>query len=203
MDDNSERIRPADVYSLSKRLGKVDFNELVECSSGYKVIRYDKDDTEHQRLLLNLTKALNNFVQTSRKAVRFVGNRINDIGSNLEETITQEMRKVNLDSDKLPVSGYPDLLVKCGSLRAYMEVKSSSMKDKKVNHRLFYYTSGKKVKLDALHLLLQIRLSEERDKTWIVDDWTLRDLFSLKVGLKSEFNANQKDFDELGVLSSG
>ena len=194
-----------ELYKFSKGLGKVDFSELVACSTDHKIIRYDGDDPKHRELLHNLTKALDNFVKSSRKATRFTGNRINDIGSALEETITQEIRKVSLESEKMAGSGYPDLLVMAGDLPVYVEVKSSSTKGTghKVNHRLFYYSTGKKIKMDALHLLLQIDLSEEQNKIWIVDGWTLRDLYGLKVGAKSEFNANQKDCEALGKLGSG
>ena len=192
-----------DVYELSKRLGKMGFADLVRRSSGHTVIRYDGKDAEHRTLARRLTKALNNFVKHSRKATRFTGNRINDIGSALEDTITQEMRKMDLESEKLSKPGYPDLLVRAGGVRAYIEIKSSGTKKKgRVNHRLFYYTSGKKVELDAIHLLLQIELSEVKDKLWIVDGWTLRDLHMLKVSLKSEFNANQKDFEALGAIAA-
>ena len=147
-----------ELYKFSKGLGKVDFSELVACSTDHKIIRYDGDDPKHRELLHNLTKALDNFVKSSRKATRFTGNRINDIGSALEETITQEIRKVSLESEKMAGSGYPDLLVMAGDLPVYVEVKSSSTKGTghKVNHRLFYYSTGKKIKMDALHLLLQI-----------------------------------------------
>ena len=191
-----------DAYEFAKSLGAVDFSKLVRCTSEHKIIQYNPDNPSHALMLKNLTKALNNFVKYTRKATRFTGNRINDIGSALEETVTQEIRKVNLHSEKMGGSGYPDLLVTSGDLSAYVEIKSSGIKKKgTINHRMFFYTSGKKVERDALHLLLQIELSEERDRMWIVDSWTLRDLHDLKVRLKTEFNANHKDCKALGSLS--
>ena len=190
-------------YTSSKELGKIDFSKLVHDSSTFKIIPVDMNDADHKTAITLLGKALNNFVNFSRKATRFTGNRVNDIGSALEETIQQEISKVGLKAEKSKGSGYPDLIIKYGNLMIYVEMKSSGTKKKyEVNHRLFYYTSGKKIKTDALHLLLQIELTEVKDKIWIVDSWVLRDLAKLKVGLKSEFNANQKDFDMLGSISS-
>jgi hypothetical protein len=57
--------------------------------------------------------------------------------------------------------------------------------------------------LDAHHLLLQIQIIEEADKYWKVASWELRDLYNLKVGLKTEWNANQGDFDDAGLLVKG
>ena len=191
------------IYKFSKDLGKVDFSELVKSSSGFEIIPTDLKKPEHVTVVDLLVKALNNFVASSRKATRFTGNRVNDIGSALEETIRQEVLKVGMNAGKLKGSGYPDLVITHNDLTVYVEMKSSGTKNKDtVNHRLFYYTSGKKIKTNAIHLLLQIDLTEEKDKIWIVDGWILRDLIKLKVGLKSEFNANQKNFDELDTISS-
>jgi len=192
-----------DIYRFSKDLGKIDFVKLVHESAGHDMIRYDPTDEIHKTVLDKMSDALNTFVKSSRRATRFTGNRVNDIGSTLEETIMQEMKKVGLDSKKLSGSGYPDLMITHCELDVYVEMKSSSVKNGNVNHRLFYYTSGKKITVDAIHLLLQIALTEEKDKIWIVDNWTLRDLYDLKVGLKAEFNANQRDFDSLGSIASG
>ena len=172
----------SDIYGFSKGLGKIDFHELVARDTGHPIIQYNASNTTHCDLLRNLSKVLNNFVRTSRKATRFTDNRINDIGSALEETITQEIRKMNLQSEKILGTGYPDLSVSSNDLLAYVEIKSSSIKSRggSVNHRLFYYSTSKKIKVNALHLLLQIDLSEEQDKIWIVDGWVLRDLFGLK-----------------------
>jgi hypothetical protein len=45
---------------------------------------------------------------------------------------------------------------------------------------MFYFTSGKKIKSDARHLLLQIQMEEESNKYWKVISWQIRDLSGLK-----------------------
>lgn len=191
-----------EIYEFSKKLGKVKFSDLVKESSGFEMIPLDNG--EDNEILEELIKALNNFVKSTRKATRFTGSRVNDIGTALEETITQEILKTKLKVTKLGTSGYPDLCVYYKNKVTYIELKVSGNKNKKqTHHRLFYYTSGKKIISDARHLLLQIELTEEQNKIWIVDSWVLRDLSKLQVQLKTEFNANQQSFDLLGELASG
>ena len=60
--------------------------------------------------------------------------------------------------------------------------------------RSFYYSSPKKIDSDARHLLLQVRMEEEADKYWKVISWEVRDLSSLEVQLKTEFNVGSKEF---------
>ena len=56
----------------------------------------------------------------------------------------------------LPTMGYPDIeLVDQHGRLTYLEVKiSSSVKHSSL--RSFYYTTGKKIKTDASHLLLEV-----------------------------------------------
>jgi len=74
----------------------------------------------------------------------------------------------------------------------YLEIKISS-KTKRDRFRTFYYTSGKKITSDTRHILLGLLVTEESDKYWKIENWTLTDLSKLKVCLKPEFNASNID----------
>ena len=116
----------------------------------------------------------------------------------------EEMKKTTLNPVKLGSSGYPDLLIVLDGKTSYLELKTSAQKNKKgTHHRLFYFTSGKKIKADAHHLLLQIQISKDMETIWKVEYWELRDLYKLNVGLKTEWNANQADFNNAGLLLQG
>jgi hypothetical protein len=123
----------------------------------------------------------------------------------MENGIVEEMKKTKLlKPTELGSSGYPDLYVEYNKQKIYIELKTSAQKKKKeTNHRLFYFTSGKKINCDAHHLLLQVQIEEEVDKYWQVVSWQLRDLYNLKVGLKTEWNANHQDFVDSGLLVEG
>ena len=122
----------------------------------------------------------------------------------MEGAIVEEMKKTTLNPVKLGSSGYPDLLIVLDGKTSYLELKTSAQKNKKgTHHRLFYFTSGKKIKADAHHLLLQIQISKDMETIWKVEYWELRDLYKLNVGLKTEWNANQADFNNAGLLLQG
>lgn len=71
-------------------------------------------------------------------------------------------------------------------------MKTSSL-DENSGLRYFYYTNGKKIKCNAKHLLLDIKVSEESPHYWKIEKCALSDLSSLKLRLKCEFNASKSD----------
>ena len=122
----------------------------------------------------------------------------------MESAIVEEMKKTSLNPEKLGKTGYPDLKITLDGQTSYIELKTSAQGNKaETHHRLFYFTSGKKIKADAHHLLLQIQICKEAEIYWKVEYWELRDLYNLKVGLKTEWNANQGDFEGAGLLMKG
>lgn len=190
------------VFDLRKKLGKLLFSEVLESSCGRKLIPVDMTEKNDAALIKHLVFALNNFVALSKKTgQRFHGGRINEIGKQIESLIEAEIRKTPLAINKLGSSGYPDFEILHNQRITYLELKSTGNINKtSTHHRMFYFTSGKKIKNDARHLLLQIQMEEESNKYWKVISWKIRDLSGLKVSLKSEFNANFQDFDKTPLL---
>jgi hypothetical protein len=190
------------VFDLRKKLGKLFFSEVVESSCGRKVLPVNIKDPHDVALINHLAFALNKFVALSKKSgQRFHGGRINEIGKQIESLIEAEIRKTPLAINKLGSSGYPDFEILQNQRVTYLELKSTGNINKKsTHHRMFYFTTGKKIKSDARHLLLQIQMEEESNKYWKVLSWQIRDLSGLKVSLKSEFNANFQDFDKTPLL---
>lgn len=206
MDTNpKEKITIKEISQLPSVLGKRGFSEILVAVCGHSILPMDLTDTADSKLLDTIKQAMDNFMKASRKSeTRYKASRANEAGSKMESAIVEEMKKTWLDPEKLGSSGYPDLLIKLDGKTSYIELKTSAQKNKKgTHHRLFYFTSGKKIKMDAHHLLLQIQIVEEVDKYWKVASWELRDLYNLKVGLKTEWNANQGDFDDAGLLVKG
>lgn len=193
------------VFALRKQLGKRLFSEILESSCGHKTIPINLTDPKDSSLIKHLVFALNAFITLTKKSgQRFHGNRINDIGKKIESLIEAEIRKTPLEINKLGKSGYPDFEIAHNDRITYLELKSTGNINKKsTHHRMFYFTSGKKIKKDARHLLLQIQMEEESNKYWKVVSWQIRDLSGLKVSLKAEFNANFQDFDKTPLLRNG
>lgn len=206
MDTNSNnKISFKKISQLPAELKKCSFSEVLAGVCDHHILPIDRTNAEDVKLLDTIKKAMDNFMKASRKSeTRYKASRANEAGSKMESAIVEEMKKTSLNPEKLGSSGYPDLHITLDGQTSYIELKTSAQKNRKgTHHRLFYFTSGKKIKMDAHHLLLQIQIAEEADKYWKVSSWELRDLYNLKVGLKTEWNANQSDFDNAGLLVKG
>ena len=113
------------------------------------------------------------------------------------------MDKQPLRVERLGKTGYPDIKISYEGNISYLEMKTSSVKEKS-GFRYFYYTSGAKITTSARHLLLDISVTQESPGYWRVDKWRLNDLSKLNVRLKNEFNASKNDLmnEEARLLSS-
>jgi len=184
------------VFGLSKELGKVDFPLIVKLSTGYDVIPINSSNELDKKFIDILNSILKKFLKTCASTrSRYQGNRVNEVGRRIEETIVNEMNKLPLSVKRLAKSGYPDIEIQYQDLTSYLEMKTSSVKEKS-GFRYFYYTSGDKIKNNARHLLLDIAVTEENPGYWKVEKWSLSDLSKLMVRLKNEFNASKTDLME-------
>jgi len=192
-------------FWIRNGLPEVSFADLVRESSGHLVLPIDPCSREDMLLLRHLSQALTAFVRlTEKSGQRFTGNRINDVGKGFEYMIADELRKTPLEASVLGRPGYPDCVLKQGERVTYLEIKTSASVQKESNKYLktFSFSSGKKIKSDARHLLLKVQLEEEDNKIWKVVAWELRDLSTLKTRLKTEFNAGFGDLAVVRLLGS-
>jgi len=182
------------VMELAPDLKNVSFRDLVEATSEFELHPLDAKLPEDKELIEDLSAAFKHFVAFSSKTgTRFTATRINDVSRHIEEVLVEQMHKSGLKARILGESGYPDIeLTDKHNRVSYLEVKISS-KQKLTSFRTFYYTSGKKIKSDARHLLVGLHFSETADKHWKAEQWELIDLSKLFVNLKAEFNASNID----------
>jgi hypothetical protein len=182
------------VIELSQDLKDISFKDLVEATSEFKLYPVDRNQHEDKELIEDLSTAFKHFVAFSNKTgTRFTATRINDVSRHIEEILVEQMYKTGLKARILGEAGYPDIeLTDKHDRVSYLEVKISS-KQKLTSFRTFYYTSGKKIKSDARHLLVGLHFSETADKHWKVEQWELIDLSKLLIRLKAEFNASNID----------
>ncbi len=192
-------------FWIRNGLAAISFSDLVRESSGHCVLPIDPGSKEDMLLLKHLSQALTSFIRlTEKSGQRFTGNRINDVGKRFEYMIAGELRKTPLEASVLGRPGYPDCMLMQGERVTYLEIKTSASIQKEANKYLktFCFSSGKKIKSDARHLLLKMQLEEEDNKIWKVVAWELRDLSSLKTRLKTEFNAGFGDLALVRLLGS-
>jgi hypothetical protein len=190
--DAKDAIRT--VMELSQDLKDISFKDLVEATSEFKLHPVDPNQHEDKELIEDLSTAFKHFVAFSNKTgTRFTATRINDVSRHIEEILVEQMYKTGLKARILGEAGYPDIeLTDKYDRVSYLEVKISS-KQKLTSFRTFYYTSGKKIKSDARHLLVGLHFSETADKHWKVEQWELIDLSKLLIRLKAEYNASNID----------
>jgi hypothetical protein len=192
IEDTEESLSA--IFLLSKKVGRVAFSDVVKASSGFSVIPIDvTNDKLDKELINNLSSILSKFLKThTNTRSRFQGYRINEVGRRIEELLVNELNKQPLSVKRLPSAGYPDIEISHRGRTIYLEMKTSSV-ILESGFRYFYYTSGKKIKSDAKHLLLDITVSRENPDYWKIEKWALSDLSRLKLRLKCEFNASKSD----------
>lgn len=192
-------------FWIREGLVPISFADLVRESSGHLVLPIDPCSREDSLLLKDISQALDTFVRVSQQSgQRHIANRINDVGKRFEYSIAEAIRKTALEVSVLGRPGYPDCLVTQGERTTYLEIKTSATIQKPSNAWLktFSFSSGKKIKYDARHLLLKLQLEEEDSKIWKVLSWELRDLSTLKVKLKTEFDAGFSELEQVPLLRS-
>ena len=107
---------------------------------------------------------------------------------------------------KIKVAGYPDIEVMDMQGRTvYIDCKTYNTKTKDQSFRTFYFSPSKdpKITKDAFHLLLSFELSlEKRNKqnVFVPISWQIYTLENLKIQVKHEFNASNKDLYKVEYL---
>lgn len=148
---------------------------------------YDKN------LISNLKQKLLGSLRAIEKSGQyFRGNRINDVGSQIETYFVRDLNTPPFTVRQLVQKGYPDIEITFNGESVYVELKTSGVKEES-SYRYFYYSTGSKIKKTSRHILLSI-LAESTDRGyWTVKSFIISDLSRLKVRLKAEFNASKRD----------
>jgi hypothetical protein len=81
---------------------------------------------------------------------RYQGDRINEVGKRIEDTLVHEMDKQPLTVKRLSKAGYPDIEISRADHITYLEMKTSAVKGKsefrfsvlKVDFTLIWYYYG-------------------------------------------------------------
>jgi hypothetical protein len=132
-------------------------------------------------LINTLNKIFKEFLKTCISTrSRYQGDRINEVGKRIEDALVHELDKQPLTVKRLPKSGYPDIEISHADHITYLEMKTSAVKEKS-GFRYFYYTNVDKIKANARHLLLDISVTQETPRYWMIDEWALSDLSKLNV----------------------
>ena len=194
----------------------IDFSEVLAATSGKKIIPIDPatDKPWIQKLGEILDRTLAKLNDPSHP-IHSAG-RINEASRFIEDELLAECSAVEGWSCAIPKtalgeeqrSGYPDLrlVLEDGSV-VYLDPKLHAAKSRDSSLRTFYYepkTTTGKVHDDARHLLVGVQHNEGQGGQLRFEGWELVDVSKIKVRLKAEFQASNKDMyrDETIVLQS-
>jgi hypothetical protein len=194
----------------------IEFSEVLAATSGKKIIPIDPatDKPWIQKLGEILDRTLAKLNDPSHP-IHSAG-RINEASRFIEDELLAECSAVEGWSCGIPKtssgeeqrSGYPDLrlVLEDGSV-VYFDPKLHAAKSRDSSLRTFYYepkTTTGKVHDDARHLLVGVQHNEGRGGQLRFEGWELVDVSKIKVRLKAEFQASNKDMyrDETVVLKS-
>jgi len=181
----------------------IPFSEVLSATTGKDILPVASDAPWLQRLGAVLDRTLAAMNDTAHP-IHSVG-RINEASRFIEDQLMAECNKESGWSCGIPRtsageeqrSGYPDLrLVLEDQSVVYLDPKLFARGSKTSTLRTFYYepkTTTSKVHDDARHLLVGVQHNGGEGGQIRFEEWDLVDVSKIKVQLKAEFQAANKD----------
>ena len=183
------------------------FSQVVESTSGKKVIPFNKQNSIHKTAVDQIKLAIQSSIETLNKADSPIKKlrRINEATRYFENLLITEIAKHPDLNCSIPKNkkgntqrtGYPDIRIEHTPSKTvfYLDPKLFEKKSKTSSLRTFYFepkTRTMKILDDAVHLLIGIS-HDGTNGNWTFTGWKIVDLSKFKVRLKAEFQASNKD----------
>lgn len=178
---------------ITKQMQNIPFFEVIKATTPFNFYSLNLKDPQDLEVFNEITISANNLIKYIKSTgTGYKGNRINEVGRNIELVFVEELKKSKLKPFQLKATGYPDIkIIDSFGRVTFLECKAVSQ-DWESTLRSFYYTSGKKIDADARHLLIAWDVCKESGEYWVVKGWKLVDLSRLMVDTKMEFHSNNK-----------
>jgi len=207
MSNHEEYIKQLEkiISKFLEPLKDIPYPIAIKALTGYEVLRFDLSNSDNQRLLELLKIAAQIAGDEAYKQGIFT-RRPNEAGNHIEPFVVSALREVGLKagkprtkSGKIKVAGYPDIeIVDMRGEVIYLDCKTYNTATKNQSFRTFYFSPSRdpKITKDAFHLLLSFELTREERKgqmAFVPISWQLYTLENLKVQVKHEFNASNRD----------
>jgi len=207
MNEREEYIRQLEeiISKFLEPLKGIPYPIAIKALTGCEVLHFDLSNEDNQKLLELLKNAAQIAGNEAYKQGIFT-RRPNEAGNHIESFVISALRKVGLKADKprtksgkIKVAGYPDIEIidKQGRV-VYLDCKTYNTTTKNQSFRTFYFSPSKdpKITKDAFHMLLSFELTREDrggQRAFVPISWQLYTLEKLKVQVKHEFNASNRD----------
>jgi hypothetical protein len=193
---------PPALRELTKLQREWPFAEVVQATTGHRIIPFDTNNAAHRALHERILKAATLAGERARQE-GIASARANEAGNGMEAFVKTALRAAGL-TNRTPVTtagreqvaGYPDVELLTDP-PCYLELKTYNATTVNTTQRSFYFSPSERPKVtrDALHLLLAFELERtERDGQTVFrpTHWKLITLEGLKVELKFEFNQSNR-----------
>jgi len=213
------------VKQLEETIGKflkpiegISFHIAIKALYGHQVVPLNLKDEKDIRLIEDLSRV----AQIARENADRKGifrNRPNEVGNDIEKFVREALRNAGF-SPETPMTaggtrkavGYPDVYFRDKHGRhVYLECKTYNKANINTTQRAFYFSpaeEGKsKIIYDAPHVAMSFEIKQiQRNgrRCYIPIAWKLVSIHSMKVGVKHEFNASNKDiYRKEAILAEG
>lgn len=213
------------VKQLEETIGKflkpvegIPFHVVIEALYGHKVIRLNLEDEKDVQLVKDLSRV----AQTAGKNANAKGifrNRPNEVGNDIEGFVKEALKDVRYRPETPMTAGgtrkavgYPDIYFKDKHDRhIYLECKTYNKANINTTLRAFYFSPAEedqaKIIYDAPHIVMSFEIRQiQRDgrRCYIPTAWKLVSIHSMKVSVKHEFNASNRDiYRRSAILAEG
>jgi hypothetical protein len=194
--------------AAGEALADVPFPVVARAATGHRVLPVNPDDPADRLLLDRVGTALDRVLAELNRPEHPAHRqrRINEVSRCFEDAL-----RAALDADpalacapprtaagRVQRSGYPDLrLVERATGRVtYLDPKLFASRNRRSSLRTFYFQPGRatnKILEDARHLVVGIEHGGKQNGHWRFLRWELVDAARLKVRLKVEFQASNRD----------
>lgn len=201
------------IKRLMKGARGILFRDVIKTSTGYNLIKADG-------VYLNTINKIKTSIRNSLSLIsastkKSYTGRANELSNYLEGVlkihINNKLSDINASIPKVgkkkQSAGYPDLIIEFDKQKyIYVEVKIYQKKTINSKLRTFYFqpAENNKISESCPHILIGFEvesLGQNNRSPFIIKDFKIVDLYSLKVDLKPEFNASNpaiyKDCNEL------
>ncbi|HLS27832.1 MAG TPA: hypothetical protein VK041_04225 [Opitutales bacterium] len=197
------------LFSEGQTFDEIPFADLIEAVSGKTVLPVDLNDPTTATILQVISEKADILIDElndPRHPIHSVG-RINEISGHIEDFLREKLDSADrfrcefprTADGKFQRSGYPDLRLihKASGRIFYIDPKVHAAGSEQSSFRTFYFEpkiETNKILDNASHLILGIAHGGRRaDGSWHFLRWRLIDLSTLRVRLKAEFQAGNRD----------
>jgi hypothetical protein len=185
-------------------LKDIPFNLVIESMTGKKVLSFDFNNSDHEKILALLKQsALHSGKEINKAGI--LRPRPNEVGNDIEPFVKNSLNSLNLNGD-VPTgpsrnkksTGYPDILFWFNKKPYYLECKTYNVENIATTQRSFYFSPSEEFKViyDAPHFLMSFEIygagESGRNHIYRCRHYKILSLESLSLDVKYEFNSDNK-----------